>query len=228
VILEDVLNSLEANGWTIFQVLVTKHDDGLPGGAGSVGPVRSGRLPHDRRRGRELMDPLKREFITRCSVAARMVAHPFPDMAGCEATLESQKIDHATGRAVVPFALSQLAVEDNNLFGMKAHQHNVYGVVNLPTHEYLSGEWTVVSASFEKYPTLDDCFADRYATLRRLSPIYPHYKAALAASDPYTFITEVSRTWSTDPNRAVHVIALYNEYLADKPNILVPVPPSTT
>jgi uncharacterized FlgJ-related protein len=164
------------------------------------------------------MDWLKREFITRCSVAARMVAHPFPDMAGCEAAWESGKA------GVVPFALSQLAVEDNNLFGMKAHQHNVYGVVNLPTHEYLSREWTVVSASFEKYPTLDDCFADRYATLRRLSPIYPHYKAALAASDPYTFITEVSRTWSTDPNRAVHVIELYNEYLAEKPNILVPSP----
>ena len=150
-----------------------------------------------------------------------MVAHPFPNMAGCEAALESQK------PGVVPFTLSQLAAEDNNLFGMKAHQHNDYGVVNLPTREFLSGEWTVVSAAFEKYPTLDDCFADRYATLRRLSPIYPHYKAALAATDPVTYITEVSRTWSTDPKRAQKVIAIYNEYLAEKSSILVPIPPAS-
>jgi flagellum-specific peptidoglycan hydrolase FlgJ len=164
------------------------------------------------------MDPLKREFITRCSVAARMVAHPFPDMVGCEAALESQKPD------VVPFTLSQLAAEDNNLFGMKAHQHNDYGVVNLPTHEFLSGEWTVVSAAFEKYPTLEDCFADRYATLRRLSPIYPHYKAALSATNPLTYITEVSRTWSTDPKRAAKVITIYNEYMTDLGLIPINVP----
>lgn len=156
------------------------------------------------------MDPLKRDFITRCSVAARMVAHPFPDMAGCEAAHESQK------PGVVPFTLSQLALEANNLFGMKAHQHNDFGVVHLPTKEFLSGEWTTVSAAFEKYPTLDDCFEDRYATLRRLSPIYPHYKAALEATDAKTFILEVSRTWSTDPKRALKVIAIYDEYLADK------------
>jgi uncharacterized FlgJ-related protein len=167
----------------------------------------------------ENMDPLKREFITRCSVAARMIAYPFPDMAGCEAALESEK------PGVAPFTLSQLAAEDNNLFGMKAHQHNVYGVVNLPTHEVLSGEWSVVSAAFEKYPTLDDCFADRYATLRRLSPIYPHYKAALAATDPVTYVTEVSRTWSTDPKRAQKVIAIYNEYAADLGFILNPTLP---
>jgi flagellum-specific peptidoglycan hydrolase FlgJ len=166
-----------------------------------------------------MMDPLKKEFIARCSVAARMIAYPFPDMAGCEAALESQK------PGVVPFTLSELAANSNNLFGMKAHQHNVYGVVNLPTHEVLSGEWTVVSAAFESYPTLDDCFADRYATLRRLSSIYPHYKAALAASDPYVYITEVSRTWSTDPKRAEKVIAIYNEYLSEKDTILVPAPP---
>lgn len=148
-----------------------------------------------------------------------MVAHPFPNMAGCEAAHESQK------PGAVPFTLSQLAAEANNLFGMKAHQHNDYGVVNLPTREFLSGDWTVVSAAFEKYPTLDDCFADRYATLRRLSPIYPHYKAALAATDPEIFVTEVSRTWSTDPKRAEKVIAIYREYAADLGFILVPSAP---
>lgn len=148
-----------------------------------------------------------------------MVAHPFPDMAGCEAAWESEK------PGIVPFTLSQLAAEDNNLFGMKQHQHNDYGVVNLPTKEFLSGQWTVVSAAFERYPTLDDCFADRYATLRRLAPIYPHYKAALASTDAETYVTEVSKTWATDPKRAEHVIALYRDYAAGLGFILIPTPP---
>lgn len=149
------------------------------------------------------MDPNKRLFISNASVSARMVAHPFPDMAACEAALESR------------YGQSVLAQQGNNLFGMKAHQHPEYGVINLPTREFLGGQWTVINAGFEKYPTLDDCFADRLATLQRLSSIYPHYKAALNATTPEEFVTEVSRTWATDPNRAVNVIVIYRAYVAD-------------
>jgi flagellum-specific peptidoglycan hydrolase FlgJ len=155
------------------------------------------------------MDPAKRQFISDCAVSARMVGHPFPLMAACEACLESQK------PGAVPFTLSQLAVQGNNLFGMKAHQHNEFGTLNLPTHEFLDGNWKVVEAPFEKYPTLDDCFEDRFATLRRLAPIYPHYKAAITATDPEVYITEVSKTWSTDPDRAAHVLEIFREYIAD-------------
>lgn len=156
------------------------------------------------------MDPIERDFITRCAVAARMVGHPWPEMAGCEAALESRK------PGSVPFALSQLAADDNNLFGMKIHRHNDYGQVALPTKEFLSGQWTVVTGLFEKYPTLEDCFNDRLATLLRLRSIYPHYKNALDASDPVTYVTEVSKTWSTDPARADKCILIYREYKADQ------------
>lgn len=149
------------------------------------------------------MDPLKRQFISNCSVAARMVAHPFPDMVACEAALESR------------YGESVLAQQGNNLFGMKTHQHPEYGTINLPTREFLGGEWERVNAGFERYPTLDDCFADRLKTLRRLSPVYPHYKAALTATTPEEFVTEVSKSWSTDPNRAANVIAIYRSYVAD-------------
>src|SRR5215510_15883506 len=100
------------------------------------------------------MDAMMRDFITRCSVACRMVGHPFPDMAACEAVLESKKPG-------VPFRLSQLAQVHNNLFGMKVHQHNDYGEAVMPTKEVIGGEWTVVNAHFESYQTLDDCFEDR-------------------------------------------------------------------
>ena len=149
------------------------------------------------------MDPTKRLFISNATVSARMVAHPFALMAACEAALESG------------YGQSMLAVHGNNLFGTKQHEHPIYGTLSLPTREYLGGEWKVVTANWVRYPTLDDCFADRLATLRRLSPIYPHYKAALEASDPETFVREVSQTWSTDPGRAEKVIEIYNEYQAD-------------
>lgn len=150
------------------------------------------------------MDALKREFIARCSVSAKLAGHVFPDMAACEAALESR------------YGQSVLAIQGNNLFGMKQKQHPVYGTLNLPTREFQAGTgWVVIMAPFVQYPTLDDCFTDRMATLTRLAPIYPHYKAALEASDPETYITEVSKTWSTDPNRAASVLTIYRDYHSD-------------
>ena len=52
------------------------------------------------------------------------------------------------------------------------------------------------------------------ATLERLSNAYSHYKAALDAPDAQTYITEVSKTWSTDPLRAQKVLGIYQEYIA--------------
>jgi flagellum-specific peptidoglycan hydrolase FlgJ len=149
------------------------------------------------------MEPFKREFITRCSVAARMVGHPFPDMVGCEAALESR------------YGNSLLYLNGNNVFGMKQRQHAQYGSLAMPTREFLNGAWTVVNANFVQYPTLEDCFADRLATLTRLASVYPHYKAAIEATDPETYIKEVSQTWSTDPNRAASVLSIYHQYKAD-------------
>jgi flagellum-specific peptidoglycan hydrolase FlgJ len=152
------------------------------------------------------MDPIKRQFISNCSISARIVAHPFPDMAACEAALESA------------YGQSLLAIHANNLFGMKAHvnkDHPDWGTIVLPTKEFLGGEWKEEKAVFERYPTLDDCFADRLNTLTRLSSVYPNYKAALEATTPEDYVTAVSKTWSTDPNRATKVILIYREYVAD-------------
>lgn len=154
------------------------------------------------------MDPNELNFLTRCSVACRMIGHPFPDMAACEAAWESSKPG-------IPWQLSELARDGNNLFGMKVHKHNDFGTITLPTREFLSGEWKIISADFEKYETLQDCFMDRLATLRRLSPVFPHYQAALTAETPEEYISEVSKSWSTDPMRAVHVLELYRKYVAE-------------
>lgn len=153
------------------------------------------------------MNQDQRLFIQKSAAAARMVAHPFPEMAACEAALESNY-----GRSI-------LAAMHNNLFGMKQHVHPEYGTVILPTSEFLHGEWKKVDAPFVKYPTLDDCFADRLNTLTRLASIYPHYKAALEAKSPEDYIREVSQTWSTDPARGDKVLLIYRQYMKNAPQI---------
>lgn len=124
-------------------------------------------------------------------------------MAACEAALESG------------WGHSQLAREANNLFGTKQHAHAVFGTMTLPTSEFLDGKWvTVAGANWVKYPDWQSCFVDRLATLQRLSSAYAHYAAALKATDARTFVEEVSKTWSTDPNRALKILGIYEEYIA--------------
>lgn len=146
------------------------------------------------------MDIHKQQFLDKASQQAEAAGHIFPKMAACEAALESG------------YGVSGLAIADNNLFGMKQHQHPIYGTHVLPTKEFLNGGWVVVNANWIHYPDMAACFTDRMNTLRRLSTAYPHYAAALAALDAITFVTEVSRTWSTDPNRAAKVIAIYHVF----------------
>jgi len=155
------------------------------------------------------MNSSQRQFLDQATAEAVKANHPFAKMAACEAALESS------------WGHSQLAREACNLFGCKQHAHPIYGTMTLPTREFEGGEWIVVGANWIKYPDLRACFADRLATLERLSNVYPHYKAALAATDAQTYITEVSQTWSTDPLRAVHVQGIYEEYI-------VPPPPAPT
>jgi flagellum-specific peptidoglycan hydrolase FlgJ len=146
------------------------------------------------------MNLVNKAWLENAADEATTAAHIFPAMAACEAALESN------------FGKSELAIEGNNLFGMKAYKHEIYGTLTLPTKEYEHSEWVVVDANWVKYPTLAACFSDRMATLVRLEHAYPHYAAALAATDPVTYVTEVSRNWSSDPARAVNCEEIYNEY----------------
>jgi flagellum-specific peptidoglycan hydrolase FlgJ len=146
------------------------------------------------------MNSPQRSFLDLATAEAVKASHPFPKMAAAEAALESN------------WGNSSLARDENNLFGMKQHAHAVYGTMTLPTREFIGGQWKTVSANWVKYPDWSACFADRLATLQRLSNAYPHYAAALRAPDPQTYIAEVSKTWSTDPDRGKKVLSIYQEY----------------
>lgn len=135
--------------------------------------------------------------------AAKAAGHIFPAMAACEAADESG------------WFTSELARIDHNLFGCKQHVHPIYGTVHIPTKEFINHEWITEDAAWVQYPDDAASFADRMNTLRDLSTTYPHYALALAAQDPEEYVKEVSRSWSTDQDRANKCIAIYRAHLAD-------------
>ena len=153
------------------------------------------------------MTSTEREFLDVAALTADRAKHPFPQMAACEAALESG------------YGKSLLALTYNNLFGMKQHRHAAFGTVNLPTREFVDGEWVQTSANWVSYPDWETSFADRAATLQRLASLYPHYAKALAATDPIGYVKEVSQTWSTDPARADKCIAIYRDWDVQAPDV---------
>jgi flagellum-specific peptidoglycan hydrolase FlgJ len=146
------------------------------------------------------MDIYQTQFLTKTSQQASQAGHIYPDMAACEAALESG------------YGTSALAIQGLNLFGEKQHQIPIYETISIPTREYVNGVYVQIPAEWVKYPTVADCFFDRMATLERLAPVFPDYAAALSATDPFSYVKEVSLTWSTDPLRASKCIAIYQEW----------------
>ena len=149
------------------------------------------------------MTDSQRDFLCKAKNEAIKANHPFPVMAACEAALESN------------WGKSQLARAGSNLFGMKQHKHVEFPSITLPTQEYIDGKWQTWHSEFVQYPDWASCFADRLATLKRLSSSYMHYSNALDAQTDEEFVTEVSQTWSTDPNRAAKCISIFKDYMAD-------------
>lgn len=139
-------------------------------------------------------------FLTNAAKAAQAAGHIFPEMAACEAADESA------------WGTSELAKQDFNLFGCKQHQHPVYGTVHIPTREFVHQSWVTEDAAWVQYPSIEACFEDRMNTLRTMMTTYPHYGLALAADNAEEYVTEVSLSWSTDPNRAAKCIAIYHAH----------------
>jgi flagellum-specific peptidoglycan hydrolase FlgJ len=147
-----------------------------------------------------MLSEIQVKFLQDCVKSAKEANHIFPEMAACEAALESA------------WNTSKLAIEAFNLFGKKKPVDYPGETVSIPTREYFHGVWKTVPAEWVKYSTLQDCFADRMTTLKRLAPLYLHYDKALNSKTPEEYITEVSLTWSTDPQRAVKVQQIYNAH----------------
>lgn len=167
---------------------------------------------------------LQPDFLTRAVTAARQGGHIFPEMAACEAALESG------------WGLSRLARIASNLFGQKQDRgrNEGIGTLALPTREYLHGRWVIVDASWVKFPNWAASFAGRMGILRALSSEFPAYAHALQATSPEQFVQLVSERWSTDPERARKVLSIYDEHqpllasLAPRPSMIAATPPASS
>jgi flagellum-specific peptidoglycan hydrolase FlgJ len=142
------------------------------------------------------------EFLAKASAAARAAGHVFPEMAACEAALESG------------WGHSRLAEEANNLFGQKqdAGRNEGVGTLAMETREFLRGEWVTVPAEWVRFADWQASFAGRMQILRALSGEYASYAAALRAKTPEQFVQLVSERWSTDPRRAAKVLEIYDAH----------------
>jgi flagellum-specific peptidoglycan hydrolase FlgJ len=156
-----------------------------------------------------LSTPLSRlqdTFLRQASAAAHAAGHIFPEYAACEAALEST------------WGESRLARDANNLFGQKHSAADISGVLLpallMPTQEFLHGKWVTVNAQWARFGDRAACFRARMALLHHLSRTYSAYGRALAATTGEVFIEEVSRVWSTDPQRAAKVLAIHRQHCA--------------
>jgi flagellum-specific peptidoglycan hydrolase FlgJ len=142
-------------------------------------------------------------FLRQATAAARAAGHIFPDYAACEAALESS------------WGQSRLAREANNLFGQKQSVPALPATltVAMATQEFLHGRWVSVPAQWACFRTLQACFQARMALLERLQHGYPGYGRALNAATGEQFVEEVSRVWSTDPQRAAKVLAIHRAHI---------------
>jgi flagellum-specific peptidoglycan hydrolase FlgJ len=141
-------------------------------------------------------------FLARAGRAALSAHHIFPEYAACEAALES-----GWGR-------SKLAIDANNLFGQKQSHPALPGTetIAMPTREYLHDHWMTVLANWTRFAGWSECFAARMTLLKRLSGTFPHYQDALAAATGEEYVIAVSQSWSTDPERAGKVLAIYDAH----------------
>jgi len=143
------------------------------------------------------------EFLQKAKQAAMNVGLKWPGYVAAECALESR------------YGQSKLALEANNLLGMKAHKNTpLEQTLELPTKEYVDGQWKSAVARWMRYSDWEACLRDRQATLLALAAKYPHYAAALDAADGETFVREVSASWSTDPHRADVVLEVYRQHVS--------------
>ncbi len=108
---------------------------------------------------------------------------------------------------------SQLAAQDNNLFGIKGS--GPAGSVMMPTQEFENGQWVTISAPFRVYSSVAQSINDHSLLLATASS----YKQAMAdRADPDVFANDLTGVYATDPNYGTSLISimrLYNLYRFD-------------
>jgi flagellum-specific peptidoglycan hydrolase FlgJ len=112
-----------------------------------------------------------------------------------------------------PRGASQLAIRDNNLFGMKAKtdENGNFGREGVdydeyPTWEHIDGEDKQVRAKFAKFPDHISCFKAHRALMER-----PRYKPVLESESVEEAFDELRECgYATDPNYPKRLQEVYD------------------
>jgi flagellum-specific peptidoglycan hydrolase FlgJ len=147
----------------------------------------------------------RREFLKRALDAAREArnrtgARFSPVIAAAQAALESN------------WGRSQLAIEANNLKGIKAGSSWHGEVLELPTREWRESDntWYTTMARWRVYRDWEHAFSDYGALIER---VYPH--AAAVADDPRAFLEALVAgplKYATDPGYIEKVWTIVQQY----------------
>ncbi|HYB14118.1 MAG TPA: glucosaminidase domain-containing protein [Streptosporangiaceae bacterium] len=108
---------------------------------------------------------------------------------------------------------SQLAAQDNNLFGIKGS--GPAGSVLMPTQEFEDGQWVTINAPFRVYNSVAQSISDHTLLLATGSS----YKQAMAdRADPDAFASDLTGVYATDPTYGaslINIMRMYNLYRYD-------------
>lgn len=96
----------------------------------------------------------------------------------------------------------------NNLFNIKSTPNSKFDSVKIKTTEYIADTPLKMSASFKKYPSVEQSFND-YVSLIKGSE---RYQGALAnAGDPELYVNELHKAgYATDPQYGSKILSIYN------------------
>lgn len=138
-------------------------------------------------------------FLDSIRAAAQGLGNVNPDGAAAHAALES-----AWGE-------SGLAVQGNNLWGVKATGSWQGDTIDFLTREFLNGRWVTMRAAFRKYPSLEACLADYDGILSRVYPATAANKGNLVDWLACLWLRGPSK-WSTDPLIYPKVLNIATQY----------------
>jgi flagellum-specific peptidoglycan hydrolase FlgJ len=142
----------------------------------------------------------KEEFIQLAAGATK--GSPYPTgITVAQAALESA------------WGSSQLSLQANNYFGIKAHGDAES--ILMPTSEVVNGKAIKVEARFAAYFDMTACFADRDRIITQLAC---YQDARANAGDPELFARCLGRHWATDPKYAEKLLKIYRDHKLDRLN----------
>jgi flagellar rod assembly protein/muramidase FlgJ len=100
---------------------------------------------------------------------------------------------------------SQLAREAFNLFGVKADASWHGAVLELPTKEFIGGQWVTEVARWRRYPGWLECLDDH----ARFLTDNPRYRPAFQFQDGRRFASAVAAAgYATDPTYSAKIISI--------------------